>query len=487
MQFDIPSRHLTACYTQSGIAAHDTNPCIAALPPIRSDDDWLQRLTVIPEVEPDELALPAHIRSYKVVGLKELFVPTEELLRHARRLDQLIRWGYEQRNPVGPDRARTLQAAYELGQSGKAEFSSFRRVPPMFSYSLIGASGLGKSVSTERVLATYPQYLLHPSLNLHQLVWLKVETPRDGSVRELGMNILRGIDEVLGTEHAPQHTRYANASAIMAKVCALASTYCLGLLVLDELQNLSVKKSGGREEMLNWVQELINELHLPVALIGTYKAKKILSLDARHARRNTATGSAFWKPLARNSEEFAILVESAWECQWLRERGPLTDEVMDTVFEETQGIRAFVIDVLMVCQVHALRSGSEAITPALIKHVARREFAPVQHVIKAMRSGDPRRLALLDDIADYDVDEMLERGRSGMQAASFTPTRTASGSFTAAAVANVQSALGVNRAEAEYLVSMAAGTTPPTSAKALTQKAIDLFTQQRSNGTQPAL
>jgi hypothetical protein len=34
-------------------------------------------------------------------------------------------------------------------------------------------------------LDAYPQYLLHQSIGLHQVVWLKVECSKDGSVKEV--------------------------------------------------------------------------------------------------------------------------------------------------------------------------------------------------------------------------------------------------------------------------------------------------------------
>lgn len=201
----------------------------------------------------------------------------------------------------------------------------------IFTFSRIGVSGMGNSTTVGAILRSYPQYLLHPTLGLHQVVWLKVDCPKDGSVKELALNILRAFDAVLGTSHAPRTTKNVTVDDLMARVMRLARAHCPGLLVVGELQNVSV-----REELLNWFQERINELKLPVFILGTVKEREVWQLDVRHTRRVGVMGSATWRPLAR-SPEFDLLIEQLWSYQWLREPGELTEEFRAAVYDETQG------------------------------------------------------------------------------------------------------------------------------------------------------
>ena len=55
----------------------------------------------------------------------------------------------------------------------------------------------------------------------------------------------------------------------------ISNHHAIGLLVIDEIQHLSVNKSGGAEKMLNFFVTLVNTVGLPVVMVGTPKARFI--------------------------------------------------------------------------------------------------------------------------------------------------------------------------------------------------------------------
>lgn len=134
----------------------DRNPLLLALPAIKSDHEWLEQLAVAPAFDESQLADPPHMRSYYVAWLKDFFVPAERGRHLARRFDQLIRHGLAPRNPLTGDHFRLLQQDYADAQrTGKVRRLVYSKVCPICSFSLIGVSGMGKSTTTEAVLAAY--------------------------------------------------------------------------------------------------------------------------------------------------------------------------------------------------------------------------------------------------------------------------------------------------------------------------------------------
>lgn len=455
------------------------NPLIDALPPVRSDEDWLRTLFGQPNFDPLQLEADAYVRSYFVANLKHLFFPTAHHVKLARRVDQLIRWGYDYRHPRSPARTAMLQKTYAEAQAaGKAMNQTYSNVGPICSYSLIGGSGMGKSTSIERVLASYPQCIRHPIHHLTQVVWLKVDCPKNGDVLDLAASVVGAFDRLLGTSSIPANWRRRGDGYYRAKVSHLAVAHHLGILVLDEMQNLCARKSGGREVMLNWFQELVNDLKVPIILLGTYKATKVLQLDMRHARRAGIFGSERWDPL-KPGAEFNALVQALWRFQWLRRPGELTDEIKKVIYEETQGTRAFIVDMFLVAQLYALWKGDETLTPELFKQVARTEFSAVQPMLDALRSGDPARIRKFDDLMPYDLDEHIEQLRRLVpvphEEAPESPTHA---SVIAEACAKVMSALSVSDSEARQLVMQAINDKNQTSARALTRAACKLRYEQ---------
>jgi hypothetical protein len=463
-----------AAYVPESHPLYSGNPLIDALPPVRSDEDWLRTLFGQPNFDTLQLETDAHVRSYFVANLKHLFFPTAQHVKLARRVDQLIRWGYGYRHPQSPARMQMLQKTYAEAQaSGVAANHTYSTVGPICSYSLIGGSGMGKSTSIERVLATYPQCIRHPDHHLTQVVWLKVDCPKNGDVLDLAASVVGAFDRLLGTSSIPANWRRRGDGYYRAKVSHLAVAHHLGILVLDEMQNLCARKSGGREVMLNWFQELVNELKVPIILLGTYKATKVLQLDMRHARRAGILGSERWDPL-KPGAEFNALAQTVWRFQWLRRPAELTEEMKQVMYEETQGVRAFIVDMFLVAQLYALWKGDETLTPELFKHVAKTEFSAVQPMLSALRSGDPARILKFDDLMPYDLDEHIEQLRRLVPApqeyGSELPTHS---SVIAQACANVVSALSISDSEAKQLV-LKAMNGKEQSARALTKAACKL-------------
>ncbi len=66
--------------------------------------------------------------------------------------------------------------------------------------SVIGCSGAGKTTAVEAILAGYPQTIIHSEYQHVQLVWLKVESPHDASIKSLCINFFRALDVALDND-----------------------------------------------------------------------------------------------------------------------------------------------------------------------------------------------------------------------------------------------------------------------------------------------
>lgn len=399
---------LKAVYKESEIPEFKNNPLIEALPPIPSNDDWFKILVNPVSIDESERGMPAHLCSHFILRLQDFYQPLPRHLDLATRIDQIIRKGYVGRNPDSPERAEILQKLYETGQKDVVQDVIYTDYQPISTISLIGASGVGKSTTTERVLGRYPQTLYHQEYGLHQIVWMKLDCPPDGSIKQLAMSFITELDRILQTDFHTKLPSKIGVDEILQEVKHLAVTYSLGILVIDEIQNLSVKKSGGRETMMNFFQELTNTLRVPIMLMGTMKAMRVLQLDFRVARRNTATGSFAWEPMKRDAA-WSFFLESLWQYQWLKEPIPLTPELEDLLFSETQGIVAVLSTVFMMAQLRALRTGEKKLSEGLFKRVMKKDMAPIRPMLTALRSGDPRRIEKFDDIVPFDIDLMLKK------------------------------------------------------------------------------
>jgi hypothetical protein len=281
---------------------------------------------------------------------------------------------------------------------------------------LIGCSGSGKTVSINKILATYPQVIHHEKYNTTQIVFLKIDCPFDGSLKSLCHNFFRAIDKVLHENYSDRYLKKRHSvETLIALMAQVANLHAIGMLVIDEIQHLSARKSGGAEAMLNFFVTLVNTISIPVMMVGTPKARPIFELDLRSARRASGFGSVLWEPLPKplfneqlDTSEWGRFTNQLWKRQWLKKSNlTLSSEISETWFDLSQGIIDIVIKLYVLSQIRAVVTGIERITPKLMRKVYEDELKPIHPMIDALRSGIADRIAKYSDLTIPYIDKRV--------------------------------------------------------------------------------
>jgi hypothetical protein len=98
-----------------------------------------------------------------------------------------------------------------------------------------------------------------------------------------------------------------------------------------------------------------------------------------------------------------MFLEALWRYQFTQHTSPLTPELSQTLYDETQGITDLAVKVYMLAQIRAMTTGRERVTPALIRSVAADSLRLAQPMLRALRSGDRMQLAQFEDIQPLDI------------------------------------------------------------------------------------
>lgn len=411
---NIPNGSLAvqAIYTNQGLAEYNTNPLIQALPPIWSQEDFVEQAAIYPNFDPDERNLDAKYRFHCVERLLRYFEPLNRHIELEQVICVMIRQGYLARNPLEPEYAlRSRQIHQAITQGGALYLENFVNVKTSAcGFTLIGLSGGGKSTAIERILSIYPQVIVHSdyqgnSLSLYQVVWLKLDCPHAGSLKGLCIDFFLAIDKLLGTNSFSKFGNQRNSEDMMlAQMAQLASTHCLGVLVIDEIQNLTTAKSGTSERMLNFFVKLANTIGVPIIRIGTNKALPILQGNFRQARRGVGQGGMVWSRLNQD-EEWMFFIEGMFEYQWTKKSLNFTAELSNLLYEESQGIIDIAVKLYMMSQWRAIANGIEVITPEILQQVVADSLHLVRPMLDALKSGDLDRIAKYEDISPLDTTE----------------------------------------------------------------------------------
>jgi hypothetical protein len=402
-------------YTAQRIPEFQGNPLIEALPPPMSDKELLDALTRLPEFAPEQREWPAYERMHMLESLQNFMVPFARHIELARALDSILRAGYVGRAPRTPGHAEISQKIYERQKAGV----SFRQGPTtraaQLSTSLIGISGIGKTMTTNRWFAHIPSVIYHSDFHLYQVPYLHVEMPSDGSsIKGLAHGILQKLDGLIpGANYYDEYTARGRtgADSLMRSVARVMNIHLVGMLICDEVQNLMNSHKGGQTVMTELVSAC-NDLHVPILFIGTNKAAKILSLDFRQSRRASGHGITPWDRFPSNVapgevDEWAEFIAVLWRHQWVRKPVPLNDHLREVMYHYSQGVIDIAIKLFASSQGRAMLDGSEEITPELIADIYRKELKLVHPMVEALRNNDIEALAEFDDIAPIGLSEIL--------------------------------------------------------------------------------
>lgn len=413
------TKEVKAVYKKQLVAEYQGNPLIEALPNINDKVEVIDRIASYPPFDEEEKKLPAHIKLHVIQRIFNYFQPLPMHLDLESRISRMIRQGYINRNPLSNEYKKALNYGYKDIENGTIKNQELF-VTTASGLSLIGVSGMGKSTALNRILNTIPQVINHSEykgapMALTQLSWLKVDCPFDGSLKALSLNFMLSVDNILGTSYFSRYnTARLSANTLLPIMNQISRNLNLGILIIDEIQHLSLAKSGGAEKMLNYFVTLINTIGVPVILVGTPKALGILQSEFRQARRGSGQGDMVWDRL-KNDEQWVLLLEGLWDYQWTNEKVELTKELSDLIYEESQGIIDIAIKLFVMSQVRAISLGKKCITAAIINNVAKEHLKLVRPMLKALASGDLRNITSFNDIMILDIDNFINAEKSKIE------------------------------------------------------------------------
>lgn len=158
--------------------------------------------------------------------------------------------------------------------------------------------------------------------------------------------------------------------------------------------------------MLNFFVTLVNTIGLPVVMIGTTKAMSILQGEFRQARRGSGQGDLIWDRM-RNDAVWQVFVKSMWRYQWTKKHVPYSEEMVNMLYDESQGIIDIAVKLYAIVQIEAITSGMESFSASDIHKVAEKKLGLVKPMLDALRSGDRKKILRYEDITPVSIEDYL--------------------------------------------------------------------------------
>jgi AAA domain len=413
-------RVVDAIYVDPEVPDWAGNPLVEALPRALDKVEAGERLANYPTFDERQRDEPTHIRRLLLQNaMKKIFIPLDNHLDLQQRLQLAIRVGYSDRNPLARGYGDQLESRLDKFDqyAGQYDLADDNSATAASGFSVLGLSGGGKSRTFLRCLNLLPQVIRHSiykgrEFTCKQIVWLKLDCPFDASPKGLCIQFFNTVDAILGTSYRQNYAgKRRTVDEMLSDMALVAANHSIGMLVIDEIQRLSVGRPGlaknklnpAAERMLNFFVQLVNTIGVPVSLVGTYKGMAVLSGEFSQIRRGTGQGDMIWDRL-ENDEQWKEFVDALWSYRYVRTESNPTNKVgkdksiSDVLYEETQGIIDFAIKVFMFAQERAMETGTEKITSGLIRKVAKDKLKIPRLVLEALKTKNMRVLERFEDI-----------------------------------------------------------------------------------------
>lgn len=399
-----------AKYQEQEIESHQGNPNIEALPHLLDHDEWTNLLTFEIKYDPKHRQNRKIVRQNRCQEIKRIFIPLSKSVALAVDFDALLRSGYTERNPFSASYKKKLLDQLDKLDSDKQRMDEFDNAGITTSgIHVVGLSGIGKTRSINRILSRYPQIIVHTKYRdiphlVKQLVYLKIDCPENGRPRDLAEDALRKMDELLETNYYEKYSTGSKkqipgrARNLMAGFLRVANIHHLGVLIIDEIQNLHGSKEG--RVLLNTLVKMSNEFDIPIILIGTPKAEHILTKEFRQLRRGNALNDyGDWRQMRNDNSnaDWDNFVEKMWPYQYTTETAELTKEIKDVIYKYSAGISDIAIKFFISSQTHAILNDT-MISASLLRYVGNEEFAWAKKATEALQLGTPQALMQYEDL-----------------------------------------------------------------------------------------
>jgi Cdc6-like AAA superfamily ATPase len=188
---------------------------------------------------------------------------------------------------------------------------------------------------------------------------LYVECPATITIKSIIVNMIEALKSPYSI---------SNVGILLLRLKKMLIAAKTEMIIIDEIHNLL---DGGTNYQLslNFIKHLSNRLNIPIVLVGTEKAKTILSVDKQVKLRFTPFELKPFKP----DEEYIRMLLTIESIFPLRNASNLANpETAKLIMDLSEGLMGEMIDLLKDAATVAIRNKSEKISPDLIKKAYKR-------------------------------------------------------------------------------------------------------------------
>jgi len=322
---------------------------IHTLPPMKSGQELISALEVLPEYDSAICTADAPTRLMALSELYRVYVPSQMSLEIYSKLYLALLRSLQKKG--------TKLAVQQQNQNFRAimqqEYSGI--MGGSDSFTIIGASGIGKSSAISRAITLITENRIVEVENPYTKIipCICVQCPFDSSVKGLLLEILRKVDECIDSKYYHNALRARSTTDMLIGSVSQVALNHIGLLVVDEIQNVVNSKNG--KSLVGMLTQLINNSGISICMVGTPDSSIFFEQAMQLARRSLGLRYE----LMECGANFKRFCEVLFSYQYVRNQTEITDGIIEWLYEHSAGNISVVVSLIHDAQEIAILNGKE--------------------------------------------------------------------------------------------------------------------------------
>lgn len=225
------------------------------------------------------------------------------------------------------------------------------------SFTIIGTSGIGKSSAINRAIELLCENGMIESEKPRTKIipCVVVQCPFDASVKGLLLEILRKVDEEIGSEYYKKSLKIRVTTDMLIGCVSQVAINHIGLLVVDEIQNVVGNVHGNN--LVAMLTQLINNSGISICMVGTPECTAFFEGAMQLARRSLGLQ---YQSLEYDSY-FHNFCHTLFAYQYTKQKTEITDTFVRWLYEHSGGIVSVVVLLIHDAQEIAIITGKEVL------------------------------------------------------------------------------------------------------------------------------
>lgn len=343
------------------------------LPSMESGQELITALSIIPKYDESICEQDQTARLVALSDLYQIYIPSQMSLEiYSKLYLALLRSMQKKGTQMAiKQRYENYKAIQQQSYSGILGGSD--------SFTIIGTSGIGKSSAISRSISliTENQIIETDKPYTKIIPCLIVQCPFDSSVKGLLLEILRKVDEGLGTDHYHHAitSRAATTDMLIGAVSSIALNH-IGMLVVDEIQNVANSKNG--KNLIGALTQLINNSGISICMVGTPECTVFFEQAMQLARRSVG----LYYTAMSYDEYFQSFCKVLFQYQYTRQRIEITPAITEWLYEHSAGVISVVVSLVHDAQEIAILTGKEVLNLETLNEAYQQRLSLLHGYIK---------------------------------------------------------------------------------------------------------